>query len=86
MEVPEITSLTRSAEKVQSHVEQLCEILEVDNLYNAVQKVRRLMSEEKIRGRLTAREKTRDFLEGVEERGGPRSTTRHRAGDRHVSV
>lgn len=47
----------QSAEKLQSQIDQLCEILEVDNLYNAIQKSRRMVADEKLRGRLTKTQK-----------------------------
>jgi hypothetical protein len=49
--------LMQSAEKLQNQIDQLCEILEVDNLYNAIQKSKRMIADEKLRGRLTKTQK-----------------------------
>jgi hypothetical protein len=52
-----LTVLVHSAEKLQNQIDQLCEILEVDNLYNAIQKSKRLVADEKLRGRMTKTQK-----------------------------
>ena len=49
--------LMHSAEKLQNQIDQLCEILEVDNLYNAIQKSKRMVADEKLRGRMTKTQK-----------------------------
>jgi translation initiation factor 2 alpha subunit (eIF-2alpha) len=49
--------LMQSAEKLQNQIDQLCEILEVDNLYNAIQKSKRMVADEKLRGRMTKTQK-----------------------------
>jgi len=49
--------LMQQAEKLQNQIDQLCEILEVDNLYNAIQKSKRMIADEKLRGRMTKTQK-----------------------------
>ena len=51
------TSIIKSLEKLQSQIDELCEICEVEHFYNALQKVRRLVNDEKLRGRITKAQK-----------------------------
>jgi len=68
MSVPFVDGLLRPLEKIQSQLNEICEVLQVDNLHNALQKVKRLVKEEEERGRLSQYQKRKARKAKVQEK------------------